>query len=740
MRQFFRVSKTVRSYVIANLLIYSALIISLGICLIAALTSAIYVPTFHLDGAFQTASGLFRLESGQLPGKDFYPYLGVGPLFSIFPMFIISNGDLASTVTSASFTTLVLTWLSVATLWHFILRPNSFLYSAFGASMIVFAIEFICRLLSLDNPLAFGYVPGNSLRPVRAALPYLVALPLYYIFKNRPQFTLRNSSISTILGMAMLWSNDFSVPTFGIFFIFSSMYFWMFENRWKISAFYVLVVSITLWMFLLYIITAGHSLELLKYNFLDVAKDQWWYFAPYDAQNRIFEFTHFVRLLDKDTVLSLVVLVFILFFAIKKRRIELFLVFAIGTSLFAGGCLASIGGHIGGYFGGFHFWSAATFLILVVSGWKTIASRFGWRPFLGPRKLQSSGLAVLVLIVSAGFYEYRNKLAHARADPNLYYVEEFGAFLDVDFREYIQYARQNGDSTVVEEYWGLWSTLNGVFPPWPVDSIIHALGKVRDVSRDSLIKADAIITTRHEMSPIWQPWNLSQSYWFYEDLIANWDPDFISPNTIVWKRSRSRAAYESTPCQVANDRLTMTLPDAEPGYYKLTVGYASATHRGWRHLLMIRNNISFGGDARGFVSLEPGKHTATFPALLSNEVPEGFDLKVIGDAEAEILSCTAEKILHVDANLFFKVSPQNFFNTDDVWEKGIARNWPGFFTFNTEENFKSFTVGAFVVFPDGQKRQILLTRQGGPRLIIWLDGESPLPGDIGFPTTFTIEQ
>lgn len=72
-----------------------------------SLDLAINVPTFHLDGAFQTASGLFRLDAGQLPGRNFFPYLGIGPLFLLYPIFKLSGSCLTSSVFSAKFITLL---------------------------------------------------------------------------------------------------------------------------------------------------------------------------------------------------------------------------------------------------------------------------------------------------------------------------------------------------------------------------------------------------------------------------------------------------------------------------------------------------------------------------------------------------------------------------------------------------------------------------------------------------------
>ena len=207
---------------------YAAAILSVVICIVFALTAAIYVPTYHLDGAFQTASGLFRLDSGQLPGRDFYPYLGVGPLLTIFPIYKIFGGDLAATVAAAKFATVFLSWIAVTTLWHFLLRPKNAIYSLVGASLILFGIYFVANQFSWPNFLAFGLDPGNSLRPVRAVIPYLLALSIYCFIKNIIHIEARNFLISAALSIALLWANDFAIPTFGLFFLFIFIYFYLF--------------------------------------------------------------------------------------------------------------------------------------------------------------------------------------------------------------------------------------------------------------------------------------------------------------------------------------------------------------------------------------------------------------------------------------------------------------------------------------------------------------------------------
>lgn len=726
------------SSVILGLSKYAAVFLSLTICFVTALSSSVYVPNIHLDGAFQTASGLFRLETGQLPGRDFYPYLGVGPLLVIFPIYKIFGGDLAATVAAAKFITIFLSWMAVATLWHFVLRPTNVINALIGSSLTLFGIDFIASQSLLPNLLVFVLEPGNSLRPVRAVLPYLVALSIYFLIKTVAHVNARNFLISATLGAALLWSNDFAIPTFGIFLLFVFFYFYRFEKKWVRFASIITSTSIIVWFVVLSLVTAGHPIDLLKYNFLDVAKDQWWYFGPYGSSTRIFEISQLPRLLSTENYFPLFVLFATLLLAIKTRLIENYLIFSIGLALFAGGSLASIGGHLGGYFGGFYFWGVVTSLIFSLKAFTLVANSGKWLAFFRPCWLHISGLLMIGLMAGVALKDYKVNLKQAQVDQNKFYVDDFGAYLDVGFREYIKYARQNRALIAIEDYWGLWNSLNKSFPPWPVDSVIHALGNVREVSQGSLKQADLIITTRYSTSTEWQPWNLSQNYWFYDELISKWEPVFSSPTTVVWKRAHNRSAFESAACLISNDKNSFTLPQSAPGFYRITLGYSSAG--GGRHLLMVRNNISYGADAGGFLSLMPGNHIATFPVLLSTEEIDVFNLKVIGEAHAEISSCTADRIVYKNEELLRVKKPSDFFLTDGNWINGIARHWAGFFTHNTEVNRANFKVGNTVILSNGDKRSIVSTKENGPYLNIWVDGEILKPEDVGLPGKFEIAQ
>jgi hypothetical protein len=189
-------------------------------------------------------------------------------------------------------------------------------------------------------------------------------------------------------------------------------------------------------------------------------------------------------------------------------------------------------------------------------------------------------LLFFLVILNFGILDYKKKLDFVQTDQSKFYVDELGGFLDSSYRDYIDYARQHRELIAVEDYWGLWSSLNRNPPAWPVDSVIHALGGARETSKKVFEDVDLIITTRYSTSPTWQPWNLSQNFWFYDELIAKWESKFVSPTTLVWKRSHNRRDFKSSKCYVADDRQSIKLEPGSPGFYRVILSYSSSGGQG----------------------------------------------------------------------------------------------------------------------------------------------------------------
>lgn len=623
------------------------------------LVAAIDVTVQHVDGAFQTASVLFRLKAGQLPGRDFLPYLGIGPTLLIFPGYVALGSDVTASFIAAHMTLHLAVAVGISTIWQFVFRPGSWLWS-FGAGL---AIQFIFLKLaympfvhgsSLSSLMWTMAQTGASLRPLRAALPYLVALPYFFFVLRMQNERGRHAACGLLAGLCLLWSNDFAIPTA---FAFSLLVPVMALRRGEFGIANALVYTGTALLtagFFYAVLTGGHPDRLLTYYFRDVAADQWWLFAPYDPATRIFDAGDYVRVPLQDPVIlaGLGGLALMLVRMIRRPEDETILLFWIGATLLLGGSLATVGGHWSpSYFYGFALWGLLVLLFQAAEGLRT---RLGPRLGPGMRRLVRAGvpglpILFLGLYIWDGLRDLRRETAAAAADPGRIYVEELGGYLPAEWRDYLALAEAARGEDVVEEYWGIWSAYNRSFGPWPVDSAIHALGDLRPVAARAVATADVVITTRPLLSPQWQSWGLSQNYWLYEPLLKGWRVAALSPATVVWRRGSDDAAAAQALLPAAASSALSCAPDPAgsglvvtapaPGFYQLELAYRF--EGAGRHLMMVENEISHAVDSLGFVSLDPGAERAHLPVLLqaAGERHLALDVRGDGDFRLDLRSC-----------------------------------------------------------------------------------------------------
>ncbi len=696
----------------ANCLALAAL---LAWAVFRSLSAAIDAPTLHLDGAFQTASALFRLDSGQLPGRDFFPYLGIGPLLSLYPAFKAFGSNLAASVISAHFMTFVLCWLSVSLLWHLIARPASFASSLVAGACYFGALTVAADYFSIhtDDDLGFASGPGLSLRPIRAAAPYLVVACYYLGILNLRSVRLKSALCGVVTGAILLWSNDFAVPSAGLFAILVALNA-MARNElnWRNALLYF-VCAVVSWLALLCLVTLGHPMEMLRYNFVDVAADQWWYFSPYEEGSRVFELRHLLRIETPYGHFAIVVLLLASLVALWTRRIEHVLVAWIGFVLLAGGVVACVGGHVGRYFAGLFLWAvfASLFGLLRLGG--AGIRRFvhpGGLAWPGPAKSAAAAAALLLALAAFDGWQYRSNLLRARSDPARFHVPELGAYLRAEWIEYVDLARKTDTRKVLEEYWGIWSATRKIIPGWPVDSVIHALGRTREVARATLKDADVIISTRYATSSEWQPWSLAQNFWFYDELIGNWTPREASPTTVVWRRNRTPREDQGVECRAEGGRNSVVLDVAAPGFHRVTIEYElsgagqaspageeqPALRRGQRRLRVdqpwwqerIVSRLHFQGGTR-----RPG---------FTGRGQRAARCCVIHACHASRISLADDEVLHVPGSI-----TDSFYMTDDIWSRGVARDWAGFFVPNIDPFVREYRPGRVVTLADGDTRTIV---------------------------------
>jgi hypothetical protein len=625
-----------------------------------SLTSAINIPTTHMDGAFQTASSLYRLADGQVPGRDFFPYLGIGPLAFLYPLFFLLGSDVSASVTSAQFIVLLVGAFSTSVIWHLIWRPQN-LVSSVVAGCMLFSIPLWLGLY-FNAPLPpwvrFEAYPGNSLRPFRSAAPYFSAALYLFVVRNGEPIWKQNIYCGVLAGLILLWSNDFAIPSAGLLLAFHIVNL-LRRRDFSISALStVLATMFVTWTLMLTVATAGHPFDMLRYNFVDVAKDQWWYFPPYDESSRIMGISQIWKLISVESIYPLVVLAACGLKTYGTKSKAWGWLFWIGLTLFAGGTVASVGGHLGGYFGAFSYWSATLTSVYFLHELCQLVPRLAASPIRNALTAPSRTtlliplLALTALATAISVMSYWKQRNAASQDSTRFFAQELGGYLTLKWKPYIQFARSMKDKRATEEYWGLWSATLKIFPNLPVDSVIHALGSTRQRAYAQMSGTEVIITTNKFAYPEWQPWSFSQNFWFYEQLENGWHPVFFSPGTIVWTRTpgpppATSAQLKPSYCSVMTNTSSYYLMAKAPeeGLYALEVRYT--LKRSGRQILLVKNNLSFVLDAAGYASVDPGADSTTIPVLLTSAGENQLPIKLFGSPPEmlSIRSCSLKKSL-----------------------------------------------------------------------------------------------
>lgn len=619
-----------------------------------ALRIAIDSPTMHLDGAFQTASTLFRVAEGQVPGKDFFPYLGIGPTNLLYPFFRVFGGDLAASQIAAH----IVVAAAAAAPWVFcaiVLNGNAGrqrLFISWGLLTHLSLMVLASRSGHAADTIGeiVGLTPGNSLRLVRASGPYWaigLLLAAEHVKNWRPLIQ------GLIIGMVAVWSNDYAALTILACILFTQIRALQAGNWSLRGAAFTVGMTVVSASTILLIGTKGHVIELFQYNFRDVATDQWWYFPGYDKIWRIFSVSESATLLYSALNLPcLLTIAWALYRGLKEACVKHLAAGTVGAVLFCGGFLSCIGGHIDyGYFNAVVLWSVAYWLMSATI-WVTRGSEL---PFA--KVLARGGVLIASLVLGGAAVshssDYWSEKTNAKKDSGRFYVAELGGYLPVSWAEYIGFAKSlPAEARVAEEYWGVLSALRGSFDLGNVDSLIHALGNQRAVAQTTVAKADYLVTTRPKglvLAETWHPWGFTQNYWFYRSAMSSGVQIAESPTVRVWKMDRATVEGRPMPslvgeCEVSGDGRSIRLAGTKPGYHELTVTYTKPSRS--RSLILIQNNILKCNSCKPFASVNTAGGEATIPVYKMETEDESLAMETPGNSgsEVKLQSCSIREV------------------------------------------------------------------------------------------------
>lgn len=729
-------------------------ILNLTILIMMSANRAIYIPVNHLDGEFQTASGLFRVIQGQIPGLDFFPYLGIGPLLLLFPGFFAAGADLSSSVFASHFITLLILQLSIGITYFLLKKSPNCKEVLIGTLSIFYICSFLIPIIPITgdissfigiNALSELSLPGNSLRPVRAFSVWIIVFLIYALSSRKPVNLKNNVAIGILLALTgTLWSNDYALVAMTMGFV-VVLFSRLNSKRICKSCIFQIFGSfcLTLGIAFLVFMTNGLRESYFAYNYLDVRKDQFWYFGPWGNQFRIFDIQDLLNLFWKDKLIfPLVILVITLRKAIRSRDLKDLSLLAIGCGLFLGGSLATIGGHIYIYYDPFKLWG-----LLILGNYLLIRVQI---TFESVTKIKSKnmiftgliyGLSIFILIQETNSLLDEKQLA--KQNGNYEYNENLGGFVDKNFLpKSVGTGIKQGD--LIEEYAGLESFFYRTSNANKVDSVIHALGKQRlEFEKSINSRPLRVITSSPEVGD-WFAWNISANWWFYRTLFSDYSAEINSPLTLKWSRE-VHMVWPTVDCAVTDLGRGIVIQPTNPDFYEVTIEY-TAVKSGQRQFSMIQNNLNIVQSPEGYLALDPSKNIQSFPIA-------GFDgatnLKLVDVSKSDgfvtkIKSCTANRIFFNESGKTKEIldglikpssSPANF--SDQNWNSGVSKAFAGFFVRDRPANHDLFKIGSTIKFSNGDERTIRNVTFIEGFINVFLEGEILDPRLYGYPNKFT---
>ena len=223
---------------------------------------------FHFDGyfangAFQLFNPLRRLMDGQVPGKDFVVFHGIGTVLLHLPFYFLFGQDLQASEISRFSVSGLLHLIACVWLWSVLRnRINGW------APVILSLLFFLGAALALDRI----FLPQNSLLGTRSAVPIYVALAMV-----GSQTWIR---LALLAGFALIVSPEHGVATIAGLAACAGMSPFRNEEGPTASRFIICIAAACVTYYIVVsLLCNGEVAGNIEYALIDVPTDQFWYFG-----------------------------------------------------------------------------------------------------------------------------------------------------------------------------------------------------------------------------------------------------------------------------------------------------------------------------------------------------------------------------------------------------------------------------------------------------------------------------
>jgi len=246
-----------------------------------------------LNGAFQLFNPLRRMAEGQVPGRDFQFFHGLGIPYLHYPLFRLLGGDLFASEMARKLVSPLL-FLAINVLFMRALRLRGSVALLLGVGLSLAA-----------GPLYLGglHHEGHSLQGVRSSMPFVVAAFLLYAgqwstrFAPRPGAYRFEVMAGVLASLAILFGTEQGLATLCALLVLQALFPAArlgFSGRVR-SVLVVLGVAVVSTCVVHAIAARGAFFQPLKLALVDIPGDQFWYFGA--PPNRfVWKLEHFAEL------------------------------------------------------------------------------------------------------------------------------------------------------------------------------------------------------------------------------------------------------------------------------------------------------------------------------------------------------------------------------------------------------------------------------------------------------------
>lgn len=511
-----------------------------------------------INGDFQTYNMVRRLLSGQIPFKDFFVYVGLGPLYLCSLLTLPNNTFWFNLVVVDAGSIIIFCCLLSLIIYLFtkskkvsIISSALFIAITYGAILFTDSLNVdnlvVTRyLLNLTKSLYYFTITDNSIRSWRNFIVTIIAILMLVSFRNgrtkirslyrKSGFYLGSAVLGALGSIIILWSNDYGVASY---ITLSFCYFlWMLINKKLVKTIFGTIIysaSTLLFIYLIIsLVTLGHFTEWFKYT-LSVSQYQSWYYLF--SKNLLFKSIYF----DFVVVVYIGIVIFNIVVILKKKNMQ-------GTSfnyimlfILLSNLIASYIYHIGSC--NYNLLSSIYILfdifVLVVV------------PSLIWRKLNLSKKAKKILLYPA--YILMILIIAVLAVKEINYKVDKNSANYVDGRvEGVVYKYGSdlneidniiGESSYFSTYASALEAMRNEFHPTEFDYIIHVLGddyRQEYLDNFTVNDYDYVLTIDRSYSG-YEGWVQNANWYFYRQIFLNYQQLENIGYNIIWKKSDNTA-------------------------------------------------------------------------------------------------------------------------------------------------------------------------------------------------------